>query len=51
MNLKSIKDYNVTSSNFKGASWKTYSPVDPSKDKRDAWDALDSFHTNRPYLV
>ena len=50
--MNSIKDYKV-SSNMKigGASWKTYAPVDPAKDTRDALDALDSFHTNRPYLV
>lgn len=49
--MKSIKDYNVATTKFQGAPIKTYSPVDPTNDKRDAWDALDSFHTNRPYLV
>ena len=51
-NMKSVKDYNVSNNmNIGGASWKTYAAVDPAKDTRDPLDALDGFHTNRPYLV
>lgn len=49
-NLKSINDYKVSKNHsIGGASWHTYTPQ--SGDNRDAFDALDSFHTNRPYLV
>ena len=51
-NGNTIKNYNVSSNHsIGGASWKTYSPTDEAKDKREAFDAIDSFHTNRPYLV
>ena len=51
-NMKSVKDYNVTSNHsIGGASWKTYHPIDESKNTRDAFDAIDSFHVNKPYLV
>lgn len=50
-NSQSIKSYNVSNNhNIFGAPWKTYSPVDLNKDKRDALDALAS-DSHRPYLV
>jgi len=50
--MKSIGDYKVGKNhNIGGATWKTYNPVDESKETRDALDAVDSFHTNKPYLV
>jgi hypothetical protein len=51
-NSRSIKDYSVSSNHsIGGASWKTYAPTEAAKDKRDAFNAVDSFHANRPYLV
>ena len=50
--MKSISDYKVAKNHsIGGATWKTYNPVDESKDARDPFDAVDSFHTNKPYLV
>lgn len=51
-NMKSIKDYTVTKNHsVGGATWKTYHPADESKNSNNALDAMDSFHTNKPYLV
>ena len=51
-NAKSIKDYTVSKNhNIGGAQWKTYQPADPSQDSKHPLDALDSFSSNKPYLV
>jgi hypothetical protein len=50
-NAQSIKNYNVSNNHsIFGAPWKTFAPVDQTKDKRDAFDAL-SPDAHRPYLV
>ena len=50
-NEQSLSAYNVSSNhNIFGAPWKTYSPKDPSKDKRDLLDVLEG-ESHKPYLV
>jgi hypothetical protein len=50
--MDSIKDYSVSKNHsIGGATWKTYHPTDESKNNSDALDALDCYHTNKPYLV